>query len=231
MRVALIDHFIRMYKADMPHTFLPDASTPERLLHAGLARARADGLRRLTVRAVAQDAGVNLGSFVYHFGSRDEFIARLITHWYTPLLARAQQSLLSSSDKTKQALKPLLLAFVDDLLTERQFVGHLVADAAAGEVAARQFLQAFGHQHPAIFLHAIEQAQQIGQLRQGDPRHILLMLMATISLPVLLFESLSGRDILPTTLVDAFEAFSLERPHIEERLDWVLKGLCPVPGA
>lgn len=230
MRIAVTDHFIRMYKADMQHTVLPEASTPERLLHASLARARADGLRRLTVRAVAQDAGVNLGSFVYHFGSRDGFIARLIAHWYMPLLERTRQSLLSSGHQAEQSLKPLLLDFVDDLLTERQFVGHLVADAAAGEVAARQFLQAFGHQHPAIFLHAIEEAQRTGQLRQGDPRHILLMLMATIGLPVLLFESLSGRDILPTTLVDAFEAFSLERPHIEERLDWVLKGLSPVPG-
>lgn len=221
-----------MYKADMPSLVTADSSTPARLLRAGVARARAEGLRRLTVRAVAQDAGVNLGSFVYHFGSRDQFITQVIAHWYTPLLARAQQSLLAApADLAEPGLKSLLLGFIDDLLTERQFVGHLVADAAAGEVAARQFLQACGHQHPAIFLQAIETAQCAGQIRPGDPRHILLMLVATISLPVLLFESLSGRDILPTTLVDAFEAFSLERAHVEERLDWVLQSLRPVPGA
>jgi len=230
-----------MYKAGMPRPATsaiappPEAddagtSTPDRLLRAGLARARAEGFRRLTVRAVAQDAGVNLGSFVYHFGSRDQFIAQVIAHWYTPLLARVQQSLVTAPGSAMPSLKSLMLGFIDDLLAERQFVGHLVADAAAGEVAARQFLQACGHQHPAIFLQAIEAAQVAGQVRPGDPRHILLMLVATISLPVLLFESLSGRDILPTTLVDAFEAFSLERAHVEERLDWVLQSLSPVPG-
>lgn len=210
----------------------PDAqpSTPDRLLQAGLARARADGLRRLTVRAVAQDAGVNLGSFVYHFGSREAFIARLIEHWYAPLLAHAQAT-LAQTTPSATGLKALMLALADSLLTERRFFGHLVADAAAGEQAARDFLRACGDHHPALMLQGIEAAQAAGQLRAADPRHILLMLVAAIGLPVLLFESLSGREILPITLVDAFEAFALERPHIEERLDWVLQGLRPDQGA
>lgn len=207
----------------------PDASTPERLLRAGLARARADGLRRLTVRAVAQDAGVNLGSFVYHFGSREAFVAQLIEHWYAPLLTRAQH-MLARTDPTWAGIQAMMLDFADALLTERQFFGHLVADAAAGEQAARSFLRACGDRHPALILQGIRQAQAAGQLRQADPRHILLMLVAAIGLPVLLFESLSGREILPLTLVDAFEAFALERHHIEERLGWVLQGLRPDQG-
>jgi AcrR family transcriptional regulator len=207
-----------------------EGNTPERLLQAGLIRARADGLRRLTVRAVAQDAGVNLGSFVYHFKSRDAFIARVIEHWYAPLLARAQLALMQSTPNAF-GLQSLLLAMIDGMLAERQFFGHLVADAAAGEQAARDFVRACGAYHPAIILQAIEAAQVAGEIRAADPRHILLMLLGAVGLPVLLFEALSGRDILPVTLVDAFEAFSLERPHIEERLGWVLKGLSPDQGA
>lgn len=221
----------------MPQNAVPASSrsaTPERLLQAGLARARQEGLRHLTVRAIAQDAGVNLGSFVYHFGSRDAFIAQLIEHWYAPLLARAQQRIQQTAAAAPGGEPILLVALldvVDIVLAERQFIGQLVADAAAGEAPARAFLRSCGDRHPALLLQAIGLAQASGQLRDGDPRHLLLMFMSIIGLPVLLFESLSGRDILPLTLVDAFEAFALQRPHIEQRLSWLLEGLRPTSGA
>jgi AcrR family transcriptional regulator len=218
--------------ASAPPATAPTLSTPERLLAAGLARARTEGLRRLTVRAVAQDAGINLGSFVYHFGSREAFIGQLIEHWYAPLLARAQGRMFASAARSQGAdmLLAALMDVVDIVLEERQFIGQLVADAAAGEAPARAFLQSCGDRHPALLLHAITLAQAAGELREADPRHLLLMFMSAIGLPVLLFESLSGRDILPLTLVDAFEAFALQRTHIEARLGWVLEGLRPPVG-
>ncbi|MDE2400813.1 MAG: TetR/AcrR family transcriptional regulator [Burkholderiales bacterium] len=205
-------------------------STPDRLLQAGLSRARADGLRKLTVRSIAQDAGVNLGSFVYHFGSRDAFIAQLIEHWYAPLMARTQ-SMLALLGTRPLTLKDLVLDLIDWVLQERQFIGHLVMDAASGEHAAQAFLRGCGDRHPALLLAAIEAAQHAGQVRAEDPRHVLLFLVSAIGLPVLLLESLGGRHILPTELVDAFETFSLEREHVAKRLDWVLQGLSPVPCA
>lgn len=201
-------------------------STPDKLLQAGLVRARVEGLRRLTVRAVAQDASVNLGSFVYHFGSREAFIAQLIQYWYAPLVERTQDTLALIGARAT-TLKALVLDLSDWLLQERQFIGHLVLDAASGEHAAQAFLKGCGSQHPALLLFAIESAQRAGQLRAEDPRHILLFLVSAIGLPVLLFESLDGRNTLPSELVDAFEAFALQREHVAQRLDWVLQGLAP----
>ncbi|MDO8772712.1 MAG: TetR/AcrR family transcriptional regulator [Burkholderiaceae bacterium] len=207
-------------------TALATPTTPDKLLQAGLVRARVEGLRRLTVRAVSQDAGVNLGSFVYHFGSREAFIAQLIEYWYAPLVERTQGTLALIGARAT-TLKELVLDLSDWLLQERQFIGHLVLDAASGEHAAQTFLKGCGSQHPALLLVAIESAQRAGQLRAEDPRHILLFLVSAIGLPVLLFESLDGRNTLPSELVDAFEAFALQREHVAQRLDWVLRGLAP----
>lgn len=57
-------------------------STRERL-RSGLVLARRSALRLLTVRVLANRAGVNLGSFVYHFGSRDAFNGELTERRYT----------------------------------------------------------------------------------------------------------------------------------------------------
>lgn len=59
--------------------------TRQKLLDTGLAIATDKGLRGLTVRELAAAAGVNLGSFVYHFGNRDAFIDELVELWYAPL--------------------------------------------------------------------------------------------------------------------------------------------------
>ncbi|TAL22895.1 MAG: TetR/AcrR family transcriptional regulator [Aquabacterium sp.] len=207
--------------ADLP------ASTRERLLQAGVARAKQHGLRALTVRAVAGDAGVNLGSFVYHFGSREAFIAELIEHWYAPLMERTRD-LLVEMDPKQAGLRGLVMGIADWMLAERAFVGHLTADAAAGEPAARAFLLSSGDRHPAIVLQAVVEAQARGQLRQQeDPVHILLALLALVGLPVLLFEAMNGRSFMPPEFAAAFESYAMDREHVARRLDWMLKGLAP----
>ena len=62
-------------------------ATRDRLLEAGHRVVLSHGLRALTVREVAKLAKANLGSFVYHFGTRDAFVSTLIEEWYAPLFA------------------------------------------------------------------------------------------------------------------------------------------------
>jgi AcrR family transcriptional regulator len=62
------------------------ASHPTRslLLQHGLQQLRQHGLRQLTVRGICQQAGVNPGGFVYHFGNRQQFVSTLLELWYAP---------------------------------------------------------------------------------------------------------------------------------------------------
>jgi AcrR family transcriptional regulator len=55
-----------------------DTDARDRLLRAGHALSRENGISALTVRAVAARAEANPGSFVYHFGTRDAFVEALI---------------------------------------------------------------------------------------------------------------------------------------------------------
>lgn len=62
----------------------------EALLDAAVRVVGRGGLRRLTYRAVAEEAGVTHGLVVHHFGTRDALIEAALTH--------AIRSSLSSSD-------------------------------------------------------------------------------------------------------------------------------------
>ena len=77
-------------------------STREQLLAAGREIVLKRGFQGLTVREIAAPAGANLGSFVYHFGTRDAFLRELIEDWYAPLLSRVSDV----ADSARHADRP-----------------------------------------------------------------------------------------------------------------------------
>jgi AcrR family transcriptional regulator len=202
------------------------AATRERLLRSGLQLARRSGLRALTVRGVAGRARVNLGSFVYHFGSRDAFVAELIERWYAPLLAQLEVTAHAAA-APRERLRRLVLQVADWVVANRRFLAQLVLDACAGERAAQRFLRSLGSRHPSLVLQAIRDAQRARQLRAEDPLHVLLLVVSAVGVPALLAQGLARRGVLPPQLERALQSCALDRAQIERRLDWVLRGLAP----
>jgi AcrR family transcriptional regulator len=201
-------------------------ATRERLLRSGLQLARRGGLRALTVRGVAARARVNLGSFVYHFGSRDAFVAELIERWYAPLLAQLEVTGHEAA-APRERLRRLVLQVADWVVGNREFLSQLVMDACAGERAAQRFLRSLGARHPSLVLQAIRDAQRARELRAEDPLHVLLFVVSALGMPVLLAQGPGRHGMLPPEFARSLQSFALERAQIERRLDWVLRGLAP----
>ena len=199
-------------------------SVRERLLRTGARQAQRAGLRSLTVRGVCTQAGANLGSFVYHFGSRDEFVTELIERWYAPLLER----LTTTVDETlppERRLRALLLQLGDWAASNSRFITHVLIDAAAGEAAAQHFVATLADRHPALILRVIREAQRSGALPRAEPLNVMLFLMGAIALPMLLTDRLAEVRLAPARLTGTLNTISRERKHREQRLDWALAGL------
>jgi AcrR family transcriptional regulator len=200
-------------------------ATRERFLRAGLALARKGGLRAITVRALAQRARANPGSFVYHFGTREAYLAELLEQWYAPLMTQLQVA--QHSGDPLQALRALVLQMVRWAQANAPVVAQLVLDAAAGEAAARRFFTALEGRHPALLLAAIVAAQKAGRVRAAPPAAVLLFLMSTVALPVLLFQGFNAARVVPLPLLEQLRSVVLDPAQAEQRLDWALRGLAP----
>lgn len=201
--------------------------TRQKLLDTGLALATEKGLRGLTVRELAAAAGVNLGTFVYHFGNRDAFIGELVELWYVPLFedlkavaARgAYPSALAAFEATMQALITLVGR-------QRGFVNHLLGDAMAGEAAAQRFLLSLPERHPLLLFELIRRAQAEGSLVAGHPLQLMIFVMGAVGLPLVIAGG--GRQLawLPEQAIP-FMA-QLDNPEAAmQRLAWALRGLRP----
>jgi TetR/AcrR family transcriptional repressor of nem operon len=181
-------------------------------------------VRSITVRAVCQQAEANLGSFVYHFGSREAFVAEVIERWYGPLIDQMTAT-VDLALPPAERLRALLLQLGDWAATNSRFITHVLMDAASGEVAAQQFVRSLGDRHPALILRVVAEAQRAHELPRGEPLNVVLFLMGAIALPILLADRLAEARLAPAELSRLLVEFARERKHRVQRLDWALGGL------
>jgi len=205
-------------------TKAPSTSSRERLLRVGARQARRSGLRSITVRGVCQQADANLGSFVYHFGSREAFVAEVIERWYAPLLEQMSAT-VDRALPPKARLRELVLQLGDWAAANSRFITHVLMDAASGEAAAQRFVRSLADRHPALILRVVAEAQRAHELPRGEPLNVMLFLMGAIALPILLTDRLAEAKLAPAELTRTLVRFARERAHRVQRLDWALGGL------
>lgn len=196
-----------------------------RLLEQGLAIAREKGLRGLKVREVAAQSEVNLGSFVYHFGSREAYVAELVELWYEPLHEQLLRTAAAAEGRPAiERLESAVMQVLDWVGGNAGIVAHLVADALAGEPRVREFARRLPGRHPTVMLSLMRQAQAEGAIVAGDPLQLMFFLMTATGLPLVAFGILPVRaDWLPG--FDAIRAALADPQAVRQRLHWALRGI------
>jgi len=200
--------------------------TRERLLAAGREIMLKEGFQGLTVRQVAASADANLGSFVYHFGTRDAFIQALLEEWYAPLLSRVT-GVAEDVGTPLERLRRSVLQLIDFAAENDAFMGRVLMGAAAGEKVARRFLASLAQRHPRVLLSLIAAAQTDGAIVDEHPAQVLCFLMASVGLPRLIASAWHGPALFKGSIGSTMSRIARDRNYIVQRLDWAILGLTP----
>lgn len=200
--------------------------TRQSLLECGLDIVTRKGLRGLVVREVAASANVNLGSFVYHFGNRDQFANEIVERWYAPKLAQLRLTAANEAHHSAlQRLHATLSQLIGIISDNAEFISHLLADALAGEQPAIRFLQALPDRHPKILLELVKQAQQEGILISAPPLELLVFIVAATGLPMLIGRGVvDDLDWLPED-ASRFKQLICDPETAQRSLQWALTGI------
>lgn len=198
--------------------------TRARILACGRRIVARGGVRSLTVRGVAAQARVNLGTFVYHFGTREGFVAELMESWYAPIYAQLLDLTVDDDSPPLERIRRFLLRLAGFLAANRKFVRNLFVDAAGAEESATRFIRSLLDRHPLLLFKLIREAQAAGAIRAGDPVRMGLFLVGSTLFPGMLLGVLMPERMLAgdgqVVLRDMFAA-----EQIEHRFEMALQGL------
>lgn len=196
----------------------------QRLLDAGMALLPQTGCRGLSARRLAEQAGVNLGMFHYHFKTRDNFIRTLLAQVYERMFSRL--ALRAQEDASPvQNLRNALLVLAQFGRRHRLLLQRIFGDALAGEPVAVEFLQTNVPRHLAVLARLIVEAQQAGELAAIPLPQSLAFLAGAVMAPVLLGVAAAESGMLPASMGTRVEREVLSMKAIAQRIEFALRGL------
>jgi AcrR family transcriptional regulator len=198
------------------------------LLQAGRELFPERGVHGLSVRKVAEHAGVNLGMFHYHFRSKHVFVQTLLQDLYDEMFAKLE--LAASGPAPVDALRRALNVLGRFARDNAQLLRRLVADAMAQEPLALEFLRANMPRHVGVLLSLVESAQRAGTFRKVAPPQAIAFLAGSVAAPLVIGGGLRERGVLPASVAGSFMQAVATDAAIAERVDCALAGLAvPAP--
>ena len=202
----------------------PSRNVDVALLEAGRALFPQSGIAGLSVRKVAERAGVNLGMFHYHFKTKDAFVRALLQRLYDGMFAELE---LAAAGDTRpvEALRAsanVLARFVRD---NRLLLRRLMADAVASEPIAVEFVRTNLPRHIGVIGGLVAAGQRAGVLKPVPIAQALAFIAGAVGAPILIGGAIVERDEAPAALRRTFESAVLSDDALAERVDLVLAGL------
>lgn len=202
----------------------PSSHVDEKLLAAARELLPTTGCHKLSLRQVASHAGVNLGMFHYHFGTKEAFLETLISRTYDEILARLEHT--SQPDASPlENLRTALNALGRWARDHRELLMRLAADAMAGEQVV---VNGFVKNQPRIIGTMVPRmmaAQAAGQLPAIAVPQLIGFIAGSITMPFVVGTVMSKFDLVPAPLLEGLENAVFSDEAISQRIDMALAGL------
>ena len=202
----------------------PGRNIEQALLQSGRALYAERGGARLSVRALAEHAGVNLGMFHYHFKTKEAFLRQLLAGIYEEMFTQLSGQVQQSGPpllRLREALK-VLATFVR---SHAEILGRVIADATAGEAVTVEFIRANAPRHLGLLLKLMEQAQDEGLLVPMAPLQRFIFLMSAVAMPLLIAPGIQSLGVAPKLLGGALKTQVSSDAAIAERIELALRAL------
>jgi AcrR family transcriptional regulator len=209
----------------------PSRNLDRALLAAGRELFPARGCAALTVREVADAAGVNLGMFHYHFKSREAFLRALLQSvyedLYAELSARATQIPVGGKDMRAIEFLRAALQFMGRFVrANRPLLTRVLIDALGKDPIAIEFLDRNVPRHLGLMLGLVQQAQAEGSVKADIPAPQLLGFCAgSLAMPILFGGAVLERGHLAVATAGLLEAALLSDAALDQRIDLALAAI------
>ena len=207
----------------------PSRNLDRALLAAGRELLPTRGCAALSIREVADAAGVNLGMFHYHFKSREAFLRALLQSMYEEMFSQLtfQGSAGSGPRDNLRAALRFMGRFVR---ANRPILARVMADALCGDPIALEFMRANMPRHLGVMHALIVQAQAAGEVKPMPVPQALGFCAGSLAMPIIVGGAVVASGALGKDGSKALEAALLSDEAIDARIELAL-GAIATPAA
>ncbi len=151
-------------------------TTARELVRAGRLLFARRGYDGSSVRALAQEAGANLGAITYHFGSKRSLYDTVVHTCMDPFAERVI-AVAEGRGRPLERLAAVVHAYFDHLWSNPDLPFLMMQELAAGRMPPPSAQAALKRILGAL-THIILEGQEAGVIREGDPVLFALSLVA-----------------------------------------------------
>jgi len=182
----------------------PASDIAERVLAAARARFLAEGVEGASLRAIARDAGTNLGMVYYYFPSKDALFMGVVEQVYAALLDDLARALAAAGPHLDAQVEALYARLAELTDLEVQVLGLVMREAVGSSARVAELFQRFARGHIPLLVSVFTQAQGRGEAR-GDvpPLVFVLVTLAVGVLPQMIRRRLETAGVPVTQLLPA----------------------------
>ncbi len=199
----------------------PSRNLDRALLAAGRALLPQRGCAGLSIREVAEAAGVNLGMFHYHFKSREAFLRTLLQSMYEDMYS---QLTFEADEKLgpMEALRAALRFMGRFVRANRPVLARVLGDALCGEPIAVEFLRTNFPRHLGMILRLIEGAQAAGLVKPMPPPQAMGICAGSLAMPILVGGAVVDSGALGAAGSRMMTAALLSDAALDQRIELAL---------
>lgn len=206
----------------------PSRNTDQKLIEAAIAMLPETGYSRLSMRAVAKKAGVNLGMFHYHFKNKETFLAQVAEEFYGRFFKTFTLEVAAGKDPEKQ-LANAILSVVRFARDNRGFMLAMIRDVLDGNQQLVRLLEEFIPKHSAVILRLIQENQKKKNIADMPIPMVITFILGSMAGPIMIAAVLEQLKLRPPYQFFKKVAvpYILSDPIIKKRLSLVMRGLDP----
>ena len=201
----------------------PSTHTDRLLIKTARRLYPRSGCKRLNLREVARESGVNLGMFHYHFKTKDEFVKRVFQDFYEEFFKNFDLEAVSGRTSVEK-LRSVLIKISFFVRDNREFMSAMMMDLMNGEPLAVQFAKRNFARHINIMMNLIGEGQTAGAIEPLPVAQIIFILLSGIIFPILAASRVQMTKQAPKKMKATIDMILTEQAMVN-RIDMVLKGV------